>query len=124
MTDALTEGHAGIHMDIQTNREADGQTGSKRDKRIDRQTEVPKSFLFVTPEGLLLNIFESLLDTISTTSQRHLRSLDRRDLFVPWAGTIMVKPRSFTIIGPSLWNRLPPVSSNIILSSNYSTSLS
>ena len=43
----------------------------------------------------------------SATSLRPLRSLDRRDLIVPWARTTMVK--SFNVIGPSLWNSLLPV---------------
>src|SRR6218665_821767 len=33
------------------------------------------------------------------------------------------KPRSFTVIGPLLWNHLPPASRNTFLSSNLSTSL-
>ena len=56
----------------------------------------------------------------STTSLSPLRSLDSWDLFVPWARTTMVKSRSFTVIGPSLWNRLLPASRQ--LSSNLSTS--
>src|SRR6218665_1685932 len=50
-------------------------------------------------------------------------------LYAPWKGgsslssrtrTTMAMSRSFSVIGPSLWNRLPPS----LLSSNLSTSLS
>ena len=72
-----------------------------------------------------------LLDSTRYTFSAHirpLRPLDRRGLqppvlLVPWARTTMVKSRSFTVIRPSLWNRLPPASRNTFLSSNLSTFL-
>jgi len=59
-------------------------------------------------------------------SLRPLRSLDRRELFVPRTRTTIAMSRSFSIrpIGPSLWNRLPPSARPSILSSNLSTSFS
>src|SRR6218665_3168238 len=44
----------------------------------------------------------------SATSLRPLRSMERRELFVPRARTTMAMSRSFAVIAPSLWNRLPP----------------
>src|SRR6218665_3789243 len=44
----------------------------------------------------------------SATSLRPLRSMDRRELFVPRTRTAMAMSRSFAVIAPSLWNRLPP----------------
>src|SRR6218665_64791 len=58
---------------------------------------------------------------IHTTSLRPFWSLDRRGLLVSWARTTMVKSRSFTVVGPYLWNSLLPSSRNAILSSNFST---
>src|SRR6218665_856126 len=43
----------------------------------------------------------------SATSLRPLRSIDRRELYVPRTRTTMAMSRSFAIIAPSLWNRLP-----------------
>ena len=60
----------------------------------------------------------------SATSLRPLRSIDRRELFVPRTRTTMAMSRSFTVIAPSLWNRLPPSARAPLLSSNLSTSLS
>src|SRR6218665_94807 len=37
-----------------------------------------------------------------------LGSMDRRQLFFPQTRTMMAMSRSFAIIAPSLWNRLPP----------------
>src|SRR6218665_3253272 len=69
-----------------------------------------------------------LRDTIrlptSASSLRPLRSLDRQELFVPRTRTTMAMSRSFSVIGPSLWNRLPPSALASLLSSNLSTSLS
>jgi len=53
-----------------------------------------------------------------------LRTLDRRERFVPQTRTTMAMSRSFSIIGPSLWNRFPPSAHASFLSSNLSTSLS
>src|SRR6218665_1113502 len=44
--------------------------------------------------------------------------------FCPSARTIMAMSRYFTVIAPSLWNRLPPSARTSLLSSNLSTSLS
>src|SRR6218665_214194 len=44
----------------------------------------------------------------SATSLRPLRSMDRRELFFPRARTTMAMSRSFAVIAPFLWNRLPP----------------
>jgi len=60
----------------------------------------------------------------SASSLRPLRSLDRRELFVTWIRTIMAMSRSFSVIRPFLWNRLPPLARASFLSSNLSTSLS
>src|SRR6218665_3269983 len=58
------------------------------------------------------------------SSLRPLRSLERRELFVHRTRTTMTMSRSFSVIGPSLWNRLPPSACASLLSSNLSTSLS
>ena len=60
----------------------------------------------------------------SDTSLRPLRSMDRRELFVPRTRTTMAMSRSFAVIAPSLWNCLPPSARASLLSSNLSTSLS
>src|SRR6218665_3563745 len=60
----------------------------------------------------------------SATSLRPLRSMDRRELYVPRTRTTMAMSRSFALIAPSLWNRLPPSARASLLSSNLSTSLS
>src|SRR6218665_339016 len=44
--------------------------------------------------------------------------------FVHRTRTTMAKSRSFSVAGPSLWNRLPPSAHASFLSSNLSTSLS
>ena len=59
----------------------------------------------------------------SALSLRPLRSMDRRELFVHRTRTSMAMSRSFSVIGPSLWNRLPPSARASLLSSNLSTSL-
>src|SRR6218665_1921694 len=51
-------------------------------------------------------------------------TLDRRELFVHRARTTKAMSRSFAVIAPSLWNRLPPSAGASLLSSNLSTSLS
>src|SRR6218665_2254350 len=57
----------------------------------------------------------------SATFLRPLRSLDRRELFVPRTRTTMVMSRSFAVIAPSLWNHLQPSIRASLLSSNLST---
>jgi len=47
-----------------------------------------------------------------------------QDLFVPRTRTTMAMSGSFSFIGPSLWNRLPPSARVSFLSSDLSTSLS
>src|SRR6218665_741608 len=47
-----------------------------------------------------------------------------QDLFVPRTRTIMAVSKSFSVIGPSLWNRLTPSAQASFLSSNLSASLS
>src|SRR6218665_3077958 len=59
----------------------------------------------------------------SATSLRPLRSMDRRELYVPRARTTMAMSRSFAVIAPSLWNRLPPSARASLLSSNLSIRL-
>src|SRR6218665_3516320 len=60
----------------------------------------------------------------SATSLRPLHSMDRRELFVPRARTTMAMSRSFAVIAPALWIRLPPSARASLLSSTLSTSLS
>ena len=60
----------------------------------------------------------------SASYLRPLCSLDRRELFVPRTRTTMAMSRSFSVIGPSLWNRLQPSARPSLLSSNLSRSLS
>jgi len=60
----------------------------------------------------------------AASSLRALSSLDRRELFVPRIRTTMAMSRSFSVVGPSIWNRHPPSARASFLSSNLSTSLS
>src|SRR6218665_2519783 len=59
----------------------------------------------------------------SASSLRPLRFLDRRELFVPRTRTTKAKSRSFSVAGPSLWNRLPPSARASFLSSSLYTFL-
>ena len=59
----------------------------------------------------------------SASFLRPLRSLDMRELFVPRSSRTMAKSRSFSVAGPSFWNRLPPSARASFLSSNLSASL-
>ena len=53
---------------------------------------------------------------LSAVSSRPLRSADRLDLLVPRARTAMAQHRAFAIVGPSMWNDLPPtIRSKILL---------
>src|SRR5688572_13120159 len=45
---------------------------------------------------------------LSAVSSRPLRSADRLDLLVPRARTATAQHRAFAIVGPSMWNNLPP----------------
>ena len=45
---------------------------------------------------------------LSAISSRPLRSADRLDLLVPRARTALAQHRAFAIVGPSMWNDLPP----------------
>ena len=47
---------------------------------------------------------------LSAVSSRPLRSADRLDLLVPRARTATAQHRAFAIVGPSMWNDLPPQS--------------
>ena len=49
----------------------------------------------------------------SAISLHPLRSLDRHDLFVPLARTSMAHTLAFAIVGPALWNQLPPLTRSI-----------
>src|SRR5688572_21406669 len=62
-----------------------------------------------------------LLRPLSASSHRPLRSLNRLELLVPHTRTSMAQSRSFTSIGPSLWNALSPSTRTRILSSNLSS---
>src|SRR6218665_1791197 len=85
---------------------------------------------------VLLNVLKAQMgvapkyrrDTIrlptSASSLHPLCSLDRRELLVPRTRTTMTMSRSFSVIGPSLWNRLLPSTRASFLSSNLSMSLS
>jgi len=53
-----------------------------------------------------------------------LRSSQRHDLFMPPVRTTMAHTRSFTSIGQSLWNHLPPYFRSLILSAPLAFSLS
>src|SRR6218665_430067 len=63
---------------------------------------------------------------VDDTISERLCSLqdDRRELYVPRTRTTMAMSRSFAVIAPSLWKRLPPSARVSLLSSNLSTSLS
>jgi len=53
---------------------------------------------------------------ISAVSGRCLRSLDRHDLLVPRSATATAQHRAFASVGPLLWNDLPSVTRNMMLS--------
>src|SRR6218665_3005482 len=69
-------------------------------------------------------IRDAILLHTSDSSLRLLRSLDRRELFLPRTRTTMVMFKSFVVIAPSRWNRLPPSDRVSLLPSNLCTSLS
>ena len=52
---------------------------------------------------------------LSAISSRPLRSADRLDLLVPRARTALAQHRAFAIVGPSMWNDLPPSIRSMIL---------
>src|SRR5678815_3532805 len=62
-----------------------------------------------------------LLRPLSASSHRPLRSSNRLELLVPHTRTAMAQSRSFTSIGPSLWNALSPSTRSRILASNLSS---
>ena len=64
-----------------------------------------------------------LLRPLSASSHRPLRSLNRLELLVPHTRTSMAQSRSFTSIGPSLWNALSPSTRSRILASILSSTL-
>ena len=65
-----------------------------------------------------------LLRPLSASSHRPLRSSNRLELLVPHTRTAMAQSRSFTSIGPSLWNALSPSTRSRILASNLSSTFS
>src|SRR5678816_3029665 len=65
-----------------------------------------------------------LLRPLSASSHRPLRSSNRLELLVPHTRTAMAQSRSFTSIGPSLWNALSPSTRSGILASNLSSTFS
>src|SRR6218665_648862 len=67
-------------------------------------------FPLVSSSLVSLSFFPPILIRLPTsaTSLRPLRSMERRELFVPRARTTIAMSRSFAVIAPSLWNRLPP----------------
>src|SRR6218665_2430391 len=75
-------------------------------------------------EVALKYLHDAIRPPTSATSLHFLRSMDRRELFVPRTRTTMAMSRSFAVIAPSLWNRLPPSARASLSSSNLSTSLS
>jgi len=70
--------------------------------------------------------FQVLRDLIrlpsSAISLHPLRSLDRHDLFVPWARTYMAQTRTFVIIVPALWNQFHPSTRSTLLTGEPSAS--
>ena len=60
----------------------------------------------------LCNLMHKPLSSLSSCS---LRSADRLDLFVPRSKAAMAQHRAFAIVGPSLWNDLPPAIRSKIL---------
>jgi len=52
---------------------------------------------------------------LSARSSRPLRSADRLDLFVPRSRTSLTQHRAFAVVGPSIWNDLPPAIRSRIL---------
>src|SRR6218665_1491135 len=74
--------------------------------------------------GALKYLHDAIRLPTSASSLCPLRCLDRQELFVPQTRTTMAMSRSFSVIGPSLWNHLPPSARASFLSSNLSTSLS
>ena len=59
-----------------------------------------------------------MLASTSASSRRPLRSSNRFDLLVPPTRTVMAQYRSFTSIGPSLWNTLSPSTRSQLLTGN------
>src|SRR5688572_15733308 len=67
---------------------------------------------------------DALLRPLSASSHRPLRSSNGLELLVPHTRTAMAQSRSFTSIGPSLWNALSPSTRSRILASNLSSTFS
>src|SRR6218665_3807685 len=53
-------------------------------------------------------LLELFIPTSSCTGRQTLRSASRGDFVVPHARTAIKQHRAFAIVGPSLWNSLPP----------------
>ena len=80
--------------------------------------------LIITHNAFLGQAPRYLCDLIrqpsSATSVRPLRSLDRRDLLVPWSRTATAQRRAFASVGSLLWNTVPPTTRAKILSAGMS----
>ena len=55
----------------------------------------------------------------SAISLRPLPSLDRHNLVVPQVRASMAQTRGFAIIGPALWNQLPPSTRSFLLTDDH-----
>jgi hypothetical protein len=85
-----------------------------------------KTLLIVTKSQLnLAPKYLSVLfaKPISASSSRPLRSADRLDLHVPRTRISLTQHRAFAIVGPSLWNDLPPTLRAVLLTGINPTSL-
>ena len=55
---------------------------------------------------------------------KHLRtSAWERDLLVPWSRTSLSQNRAFAVVGPALWNDIPPALRSVMLQGISSASL-
>ena len=48
-----------------------------------------------------------LIQLMTNTSRRYLRSATHGDLQVPRTRTVTYGPQSFAVLGPTVWNTLP-----------------
>src|SRR6218665_1070513 len=65
------------------------------------------TLIFKVQRGLALKyLVDVILHPHSASSNRPLRSPNRLDLLVPRSRTALAQSRSFSSIGPSLWNAL------------------
>lgn len=80
---------------------------------------VSKSQQGTAPKYLL----NYLRKPLSASSSHSLRSANRFDLFVPRTKTALAQHRAFAVVGPSIWNDLPPMLRAKLLTS-FSSSVS